>query len=152
MIHSGAGVDFCIILLTITSNNLRSTVMKPILLLLLFLLFYSCKKELTIEDKLSGKWELCGSSGWTGSNYYPPGNGNIKEFTRTTYTKYINGQVDETGTYTIIKDTIWGQPADRIIYNGVDGNPKLFISIEGNSISFYSYIIDGGGSRYERIK
>ena len=153
MIHSGVGVDFCIILFTITSNNLRSTIMKPILFLLLFLLFYSCRKELAIEDKLSGKWELRSSvSGWTGTSTYSPGNGNIREFTKTTYIKYSNGQIDESGTYVIVKDTIWGQLADRIIYNGIAAYPEFFISLEGDRLSFYSKIIDGGSSQYERIK
>jgi len=127
--------------------------MKPILLLLPCLLFYGCRKELTIEDKLSGKWELRSSVGWTGRiSTYSPGNGDIREFTNTTYTRYSNGQIDETGTYAIVKDTIWGQLADRIIYNGIDGYPKLFISLEGDRLSFYDQIIDGGGSQYERIK
>ena len=153
MIHSGTGVDFCIIPLTITSNNLRSTAMKPTLLLLLFLLFYSCKKELTIEEKLLGKWELRTSyNGWTGATTtYSSGNGNIREFTRTTYSRYSNGQIDETGTYAIVRDTIWGQLADRIIYNGFNGFPESFLSLEGNNLRFYSIIV-GSGGQYERIK
>ncbi|HEV8269662.1 MAG TPA: hypothetical protein VGQ04_00075 [Chitinophagaceae bacterium] len=127
--------------------------MKPILFLLLFLLFNSCRKEMTIEDKLSGKWELRTSgNGWTGATTtYSPGNGNIEEFTETTYTRYSNGQIDETGTYAIVKDTIWGQLADRIIYNGFTGYPEFFISLEGDRLSFYSKII-GSGGQYERIK
>ena len=129
--------------------------MKPTLLLLFCVLFYSCKKELTIEDKLSGKWELRSLvSGWTGrTSTYSPGNGDIREFTKTTYAEYSNGQLDESGTYAITKDTTMrGQLADRIIYNGIDRYPQLFISLEGDRLSFYPNMMDGGGSQYERIK
>jgi hypothetical protein len=127
--------------------------MKPILLLLLFLLFYSCRKELTIEEKLSGKWELRKSvGGWPGTITYSPANGNTVEFTKMTYARYSNGQLDESGTYSIIKDSLWGKLADRIIYNGIAGYPRSFISIENDKLSFYSDIIDGGSSRYELIK
>jgi len=50
-----------------------------------------------------------------------------------------------------VKDTIWGQLADRIIYNGFNGFPESFLSLEGNNLRFYSIIV-GSGGQYERIK
>jgi hypothetical protein len=126
--------------------------MKPTLSLLLLVLLLSCKKtEVTIQDRIIGKWELRKtSSGWTGTINYSPGNGYITEFTETTYSTYNNAQLDDSGFYTIIKDTVSNK--DRIIYNGVVSQPKTFISITDNKLSFSINIIDAGGSVYERIR
>ena len=82
--------------------------MRPILYLLLLFVVLSCKKdEDTIQDRLAGKWELRKIYGGIMNGtpippeFYPPGNGNVYEFTKTTLSVYINGQLYGSGTYDV---------------------------------------------------
>jgi len=129
--------------------------MKPLTYLLLSVLCLNCSKQnQSIGEQLLGKWELQKSvGGWGGTINYSPGNGNVLEFTKINYVRYTNGQLSESGAYSIIKDTIWGSIEDRIIYNNdLNAYPKIFVRIANNQLSFYSNIIDAGSNIYQKIK
>jgi hypothetical protein len=129
--------------------------MKPTLCLLLLCLLFSCKKEnIPIQERLVGKWELRTTySSWSGTKTYQPGNGNIFEFTKTSFSSYTNGHLDASGSYTITGDTtLRGSIGDRIIYNGMANSVPIFIKISDKKLSFSVEAVDGSGSEYERIK
>ena len=130
--------------------------MKPTLCLLLLLSVFGCKKEEpTFQDRLAGKWELRKTiGGFTRTTTtYPSGNGNRLEFTKTTFSRIENGQVSESGTYEVIRDTAgYGKAGDRIVYNGIRSGMFEFFSLEANKLTFSVAAMDGGGSEYERIK
>jgi hypothetical protein len=128
--------------------------MRPTLYLLLLFFLFGCKKEEpTFQDRLAGKWELRTTfGGWTGTTSYPNGNGNRLEFTKKTFSRYENGQLSESGTYDVIRDTAWyGPVGDRIIYNGRREGMITFFTLEGDKLSFSQKAMDGGGSEYQRI-
>jgi hypothetical protein len=128
--------------------------MKPTLCLLLFCFLFSCRKEaLSTKDFIVGKWELRKTfGGWTGTTTYQAGNGNILEFTKTNFSSYSNGQLNESGSYSIVKDTTMdGSLEDRVIYYGISTGPKMFVRIDGEKLNFSLHVVDGGGSEYERV-
>ena len=128
--------------------------MKPVLCSLLIILLFSCNKEIiTTEMKLTGSWELRKEYGGFPNNTttYSNGNGNILKFTTKTCSRYENGQLVETRTYELIRDTSLNKTMYRIVYDGNFSYLKTLIRLQGNTISFSVYIPDGSGSQYERI-
>jgi hypothetical protein len=125
--------------------------MKLIFCSLLFFFLSACKKELTTSEKLIGTWELKTEYGGFSSTitHFPPGNGNLIEFGNNFYKKYQNGQVYESGSYTI-KDTVWQQLHGSAL--GFGSSPiYYFIQIKNSVLSMTFMVIDGGGSDYRRI-
>lgn len=102
--------------------------MKTSLIILFFALFFcSCTKE-KFPKQILGRWEL--REGYTigiNGGVYPPGNGNILEFTLHTYKQYYDGQFYVGGSYTIEKDTLMpsGDILDRLIMENYHGRPFI---------------------------
>jgi len=67
----------------------------------------SCKKQRGEDTAaLVGNWELRkNQSGMTPTITYAPGNGNIIQFTTTTYAFYSGGRLLQSGSYKLLKDT-----------------------------------------------
>ncbi|MDF3077022.1 MAG: hypothetical protein K0S09_911 [Sphingobacteriaceae bacterium] len=133
-----------------------------IILLILFSLISSCKKE-DIESSLVGTWELRTLEGDMGTITYPPGNGNVIKFTKGEYQILKNGAVTKAGTYTIVADAGFemsiclvkkkGEFENRIIYDGDNSSQKTFIHISGNKLFLASgcFASDGGVKKeYEK--
>jgi hypothetical protein len=132
--------------------------------------FESCKKDSSgknpsISTSIIGTWELRKTSGgmMPGEKTYPQGNGNILKFTGTSYEAYENGQLADSGKYTISEDATVeenvclefpdNQYTHRIIYDSSSFYRKNFIQISNGKLSFISgcYALDGGySSEYVR--
>jgi hypothetical protein len=102
------------------------------LIILLFIL--GCKKsDPDIVPDPVGKWE---ASRDVGGEYqgtvFNPGNGNIFEFTRDSFRKYENGQLTDSGSYTIFKET-YKTFSYRVIFNN-DFNSKYYIQVTGGNL------------------
>jgi hypothetical protein len=124
----------------------------------LFLFVVSCKKESNvISNSIEGLWELRRASGMF-STAYPPGNGHIIKFTDNNYEISVNGQITQSGRYSIVPDSTAesatclvipaGQYTNRIIYDNNVTAKKVFIEISGNSLVFLSgcFAYDAGSS------
>src|SRR5450432_3099213 len=110
----------------------------------------SCKKGNTANNinSVKGSWELVSASGSIPVITYPAGNGNIFEFTDSTYKKYINGSLAKRGYYKIVQDGSViaevglvipaGQYTNRIIFDNDTASNKMFIEIANNKLIFIS--------------
>lgn len=150
--------------------------MKPFKLVFycIFLLIFiaGCKKDGAekngdIRSLLTGTWELRQTSGgmMPGIANHLPGNGNILKFTDTDYKVYAKGQQVKKGHYTIVADSTIeqsvclvfpsGQFSNRIVYDGNQGENKMFLQIINNRLTFISgcYAYDAGSStEYDRLQ
>lgn len=101
-------------------------------ILLLLSFFISCKKD--NQDNLpnpSGTWEASKEIGGDSQgSTYSPGNGNVFKFTDSTFKKYQVGQLIDSGTYNIIKETNEDFKY-RLILNS-NYNSQLFIKVIDN--------------------
>ena len=139
--------------------------------LLSFVIFIltACKKtelknSCACSTSIVGKWELRQSqAGMIPTINYPAANGNILVFTETNFEFYANGQLIDSGQYTMTGDpsvrtevclTIkQGEFENRIVYNGLYNAQKIFFNISGNKLVFLSgcFALDGGiRKEYER--
>ncbi|MDP4264165.1 MAG: hypothetical protein Q8941_16675 [Bacteroidota bacterium] len=124
--------------------------MKPIYYLLLLVLI-GCKKELTLQDQIIGRWELRTRFGGFGTTTsYPAGNGNIIEFTNTTYLRYNNGQLNESSSYTLA-DTIWHGRKGGVVHYGTSIIPS-FVIINNSILSIDVMSVDAGGDEYQKLR
>src|ERR1044072_79568 len=127
----------------------------------------ACKKNKDNNNNdVVGIWELSKTTAAMVPNAteYPSGNGNILEFTATTYKQYSNGQVIKSGTYTIADDNTVSQSvclqidngrySHRIVFDGDNAADKTFFEISNGGLGFISgcYAVDAGHtSEYRRI-
>jgi len=112
----------------------------------------SCKKDKASSTSLIGTWELQKEvGGFAGStNYYQQGKGNIRKFTSTHFENYGSGQLVESGSYKIVKNSISGN--DQIIFNGDSSPIKPIISIKDNQLMISERVMDGSDMYYVRIQ
>ncbi|HYK75941.1 MAG TPA: hypothetical protein VEV16_03120 [Daejeonella sp.] len=117
--------------------------------------FSGCKKE-SLSNQLVGTWEVRSKvGGYMIQPPYPPGNGNLLKFTDTNYQLFINGKLEKTGTYSIVKDNnSWdGAGDDRIVFDNNFNSYKEFVKMKGNSMTLYSMThiaFDGLETNYKR--
>ena len=145
--------------------------MKNILFLVLSGIFFIACKKASVDQGSScdlsivGIWELRqAQNGMTPLINYSSGNGNILQFTDSTYKRYKDGNLTITGHYIIIRDTSVttetglaispGQFIYRIIFDGDVTSHKTFFEISNNSLTFLSgfFPIDGGSSVVYQLK
>jgi hypothetical protein len=73
------------------------------------------------RSAIEGTWELRSSSGWGHETKYSPGNGNTFIFSSSSYARYENHVIIESGKYQIHKDSLcyldYHQIFDCIIFN-----------------------------------
>ena len=126
---------------------------------LLFALL-SCKKDnqVAISDNLVGSWEFRGIACFCAPNINTispsPGNGNILYFfENNTYKHFQKTQLVKSGTYEIKKETFFGTPVNRIIYDSDTTAMKTFFKIENNKLTLYGTVpvaADGSEEYYAR--
>lgn len=134
--------------------------MKCVFILFLFIVFGSCDKkshEGCFEENpksIEGLWELRKTSSMLVSDY-PPGNGRTIRFTGNKYEMRENGQITQSGKFSIINDrsasestclTIAeGQYSNKIIYDN-NSNKKVFLQLTGDTLTFISgcFAVDAG--------
>ena len=134
-----------------------------ILSILLGTLFIGCKKasidHASVASSIVGTWELrhlVGGLQSPGNNPdYPPGNGNILNFSDSSYYYYYpNGQLRGNGSYSLVKDTCvaTGQYMDGIIFDRQSYSERCF-EIKNNILTLYRGIVaaDRTIETYERI-
>ena len=118
--------------------------------------FMSCKKNISESTpSLIGKWELRERTGGFlgGSTTYPAGNGDILKFTNTHFERYFNGQIVNSGTYNLTKDTfITGELIDKLILTNQNPIEQHFIKIESNQFTFLSDAMDGIDELYKPVQ
>jgi hypothetical protein len=128
------------------------------------LLTAGCKKgnEGVENTSLQGLWELRSAYGQINTNY-PPGNGNTLRFIGDIVETRFNSQLS-TSKYTLVKDLSVesatclvikeGEFTNRIIYENMNADRKIFLQISGKKLSFLSgcFANDAGGEmNYEKI-
>lgn len=126
-----------------------------VLMAAIVILGTACKKDKAAGFSIAGKWELRQVSGMITTDY-PPGNGNILQFSASGYQKYQNGQAIQDGRYTIADDNTAvastclslpeGHFTKRIIYDNQQTGEKIFVDREGSKLTFISgcYAYDAG--------
>ena len=104
---------------------------------------------------MEGLWELRKANSMLVSDY-PPGNGRTIRFTGNKYEKRENGQVVQSGEFTIVNDATAsestcmniasGQFTNRIIYDNNTNGQKVFLQLTGDQLIFMSgcFALDGG--------
>lgn len=138
-----------------------------LLLFILPLLNSGCKKDSKKSPaSIAGSWELRQTS--TAMNpqpgYYLPGNGNILDFTSTSYKIYQPGQATKSGEYTVMQDNTYaasvclvdtrGEYTSRLVYDNDYNSNKIFYKIKGDTLTLISgcYAVDAGHSAmYVRV-
>jgi len=134
--------------------------------LFIFCLFSACNKaDLFCSTDLYGKWELRKvQAGMIPTINHTPGNGNILEFTREGYRIFKDGQLIQSGTYTLTNDPSVkaevcleinsGEFTQRIIYDNDLTKAKVFIDVSNDKLKFLSgcFALDGGSFKeYARL-
>ena len=104
---------------------------------------------------IEGLWELRKANSMLVSDY-PPGNGRTIRFSGNKYEKRENGQVIQSGEFSIVSDATAsestcmniasGQFTNRIIYDNAINAQKVFIQLTGDQLIFMSgcFALDGG--------
>ncbi len=124
----------------------------------IFLVFlsFSCKKEkASLSQSVVGTWELrTDYNGQGGSTNYPPGNGRILKFTATAYEMYLNGQLQKSGVYELVKDSfyIMGKTGERIIYDNEQNSIRTFVEVSEQSLFLVVDADDGPSVKYGRLE
>jgi len=107
------------------------------------------------SKSMEGLWELRKANSMLVSDY-PPGNGRTIRFTGNSYEKRENGQVIQSGEFSIVNDASAsestcmniapGQFANRIIYDNNMNAQKVFVQLTGDQLIFMSgcFALDGG--------
>lgn len=122
------------------------------------------KKNNLISNGIVGTWELKeAQNGMIPSKSYPPGNGDILQFTDSIYKRFNNGILIKTGHYKIVADSSvmaavgldipTGQFTNRMIFDNDHASDKTFIEIKNNRLTLLSgFFPADGGSRisYEK--
>ncbi len=129
-----------------------------------FLLFSfgGCNKDDITNDfadstSVVGTWELRqAQNGMTPTIDYSPGNGNILKFSNSSYKKYTNNSLVNSGQYIISEDPSVeaevglvisaGQFTHKIVYDNDFASGKIFIQISTDKLSILSgyFPLDGG--------
>lgn len=137
-----------------------------IALLALLACFSGCKKTGSDNPGLmEGTWELrMAQASIIPPSHYTAGNGNRLKFTGSNYEMYTNGQLVKSGAYVLVTDPTAsaetclniqpGEFTSRIVYDGDNSPPKLFIQVSNNKLTFLSgcFAVDGGARKeYERL-
>ena len=142
--------------------------MKCVLVLLAIITFsQGCTKDTEVySNTIIGRWELRTTSAamLPAGSTYPPGNGNIFEFSNDTYQQYNNGVPVKSGSYRIVTDNTAekslcllvkeGEFTKRIIFDNDLSGDKIFVYFLNNRLNFISgcYALDAGHtSGYERL-
>lgn len=124
---------------------------------------WGCRRSAgCMTTALESRWELRKVSGMS-TVTYPPGNGNILQFTGSRYQIYQNGALVKSGAYLVIKDTTVntstclifapGRFANRIIYDSNYNITRTFEETCNNQLTIVSgcFAYDGGSfSFYEK--
>ncbi len=145
--------------------------MKNILFLVLSGIFFIGCKKVSVDEgsvnlsSIAGTWELRqAQNGMTPIINYSSGNGNILQFTDSTYKRYKDGNLTITGYYIIIRDNSVttetglaispGQFISRIIFDGDVTSHKTFFEISNSNLTFLSgfFPVDGGSSIVYQLK
>lgn len=107
------------------------------------------------SKEIEGVWELRKASSMLVSDY-PPGNGSTIRFTGNKYEKRENGQVIQSGEFSIINDPTAsestcmniapGQFTNRIIYDNNINGQKFFLQLKGDQLIVMSgcFAVDAG--------
>jgi hypothetical protein len=116
-----------------------------------------CKKDQS-SGGLQGVWEIRQAKGMLLVDY-PAGNGNLIKFQGNNYEMIDNGQVTQSGTYSIVLDPSVstetclvipaGKYENRIVFNNSLISNKVFFEITGNKLYLISgcFAVDGGVER-----
>lgn len=142
---------------------MKKSVSNLFCVVILAALIAGCKKDSCRPDFLQGSWELRKLYGGLVTTTYPPGNGNIINFSGNHYIITANGQIVISGEYRIVTDfsvresTCLDIPAGlyakRIIFDNNIDAPKTFLERFGNKLTLLSgcEVADGGNYRdYEK--
>lgn len=135
----------------------------------LLLFFVSCEKDQIIENapnsiSITGTWELKQvQNGMIPTKEYASGNGNVLQFSDSTYERYTNGTLAKSGRYNIIVDTSVqkevglvipsGKFKHRIVFDNDFTSQKTFLEVEENKLTLLSgnFPTDGGSfTLYEK--
>jgi hypothetical protein len=116
-----------------------------------------CKKDRpdSLRSQLEGSWELRTLKGSQIPGIRPdfsPGNGNIWKFTRSDYQKYVNGQLTNSGSYTVVKAKSYSSnvPDVALIFDR-DTMLKYHFEINGNTLIIYLLLADGYVAKYVKL-
>lgn len=129
------------------------------------MLFTGCQENDPLSAKteqtgtlLEASWELRSSQGGLlPGKIFSPGNGFILKFTQDQFYKYAEGQLEKSGTYSVLQDNFFNTDLimDRIIYDNDTDFPKTFYQISEDTLILYfaaPLATDGLESVYVRIK
>jgi hypothetical protein len=135
-----------------------------IFLCVVLVLVIACNRKVNTEAAeeatLIGKWELREEqSGMIPTRQHPEGKGDQYRFTATTYERYRNGALEQSGVYRVVVDSTAqkevglelppGEFARRIVFEDDTAAPKTFFQLNGDTLVFLSgYFPTDGGSRF----
>jgi hypothetical protein len=111
------------------------------------------------ETSLAGTWELRElQGGFRPANaqiYYSAGNGEIWEFTDSTYKKSFEGRLDNAGPYTLTKDTALatGRLMDAFVIDRGIYKHQIYFEFNQDTLLLYDGQIaaDGTMCKYVRV-
>jgi hypothetical protein len=124
-----------------------------IFLVSLTLIQLGCRKGNISNNNLTltsiiGSWELNKEQLGMLPVNYPPGNGNILKFTDSEFQIFTNAQLIKSGQYRITTDSTVAteiclviptdQYRNRIIYDNNFFDPKIFVQVSENKLTFLS--------------
>lgn len=138
--------------------------MKTSIKLFAFIILFvaaGCDKEQSLENKLSGSWELRHIKGGFrpvgDPSDYPAGNGRIIIFEGDSFQTFYNGNLSNSGTYSIVKEKAnpnGDELSYKIVYQGNLRQPDAFFKVSSKKLVLYvgSIAADGAEVTYEKLK
>ena len=121
---------------------------------IILLLFVSCKNEDLDPLNIEGKWEVESSfNGWAGEQRYPPGNGQILIFGKSSYENYRQDTLFASGSYKIIQATnyLTNTIGNKIIYDNNTDAINTFVEINDRKLYISINAADAGSATYRKI-
>jgi len=128
--------------------------MKFTLFVLFVSLLVSCKKEKgdELHNYLQGKWELSLKRASSFDQYLPASNGNLLEFSASSFFRYSPNRQTQTGTYTLTPDSLFNRQGTKVTFIANDTVYSRFLITSDTAIVFFEYGTNGDLSIYKRWK
>ena len=128
--------------------------MKFTLFVLFVSLLVSCKKEKDdgLRNYLQGKWELSFKRGPNFDQYLPAGNGNLLQFSASSFFRSSPNRQTQTGTYILRPDSSFNSQGTKITFIANDTVYSRFLITNDTAIVFFEYGSSGELNLYKRWK
>lgn len=128
--------------------------MRKLLSLIVIVSLFSCKKNsnLSLAEKLNGKWELSVSSGGIDGKTITYAKGRVLEFNGSSFKEVENQKTIRSGSFHIDKgiSILTKQEGDLILFE--NNSQRFFFTVDENKLGISHDAYDGMSFEYIRVE